>query len=396
MKKSFVRSAAGILAAVLLLSVRVNAAPEVSAKAAILTDGATGRMLYEKNADAKSLIASTTKIMTGYLASEYADLDAEFAIPPEAVGIEGSSLYLAAGEKLTCRDLLYGLMLQSGNDAAMALAIAVSGSAEAFVELMNRTAQELGLTQTHYANPHGLDSAENYSTARDLAHLTAHALQNEAFAASVRCKTKTVPGRTLTNHNKLLWRYDGAIGVKTGYTKAAGRILVSAAERGGRRLIAVTICDGNDWADHAALLDYGFFAFTERELLSEDDVFRVGPAEAAPAEAFSYPMAEGEKAVIRTFLPAAVRGPLRAGEFAGFALLTVESRAVGCVPLYWREDLNADTPKQNIFSRLFGGLFHGRTDSENHLRLRSGIPPRGRTAAGAGTHPGQRQYGAPR
>ena len=161
-------------------------------------------------------------------------------------------------ETLTRRDLLYGMMLHSGNDAALTLAISVSGSEAAFVRQMNLRARALGLTQTHFANPHGLDSGENYSTALDLAHLAQAALQNAQLRAVVSTKTAVCAGRTLTNHNKLLWRYDGCIGVKTGYTRHAGRILVSAAERDGRMLIAVTISDPDDWRDHTALLDYGF------------------------------------------------------------------------------------------------------------------------------------------
>ncbi len=167
-------------------------------------------------------------------------------------------MYLKKDETLTRRDLLYGMMLHSGNDAALTLAISVSGSEAAFVRQMNLRARALGLTQTHFANPHGLDSGENYSTALDLAHLAQAALQNAQLRAVVSTKTAVCAGRTLTNHNKLLWRYDGCIGVKTGYTRHAGRILVSAAERDGRMLIAVTISDPDDWRDHTALLDYGF------------------------------------------------------------------------------------------------------------------------------------------
>ena len=232
--------------------------PQVSAKSAALLDGTTGELLYEKNGDQRALIASTTKIMTGLLVCEAGDLDRTVTVPETAAGTEGSSMYLKSGETLTRRELLYGMMLHSGNDAALTLAISISGSEAAFVRQMNRRACALNLTQTHFANPHGLDSGENYSTALDLARLAQAALQNEQFRAVVSTKTITCAGRTLTNHNKLLWRYDGCIGVKTGYTRHAGRILVSAAERGGRMLIAVTISDPDDWRDHVSLLDYGF------------------------------------------------------------------------------------------------------------------------------------------
>ena len=232
--------------------------PQVSAKSAALLDGTTGECLYVKNGEQRALIASTTKIMTGLLVCEAGELDRTVTVPDAAVGLEGSSMYLKKDETLTRRDLLYGMMLHSGNDAALTLAISISGSEAAFVRQMNLRARALGLTQTHFANPHGLDSGENYSTALDLAHLAQAALQNAQLRAVVSTKTAVCAGRTLTNHNKLLWRYDGCIGVKTGYTRHAGRILVSAAERGESQLIAVTLADPDDWRDHAALLDFGF------------------------------------------------------------------------------------------------------------------------------------------
>lgn len=264
-QKTVRKAAAALCAAAFFLgAVRASRAaqlappPQVSAKSAALLDGTTGECLYEKNGDQRALIASTTKIMTGLLVCEAGDLDRTVTVPETAAGTEGSSMYLKSGETLTRCELLYGMMLHSGNDAALTLAISVSGSEAAFVRQMNRRACALNLTQTHFANPHGLDSGENYSTALDLARLAQAALQNEQFRAVVSTKTITCAGRTLTNHNKLLWRYDGCIGVKTGYTRHAGRILVSAAERGGRMLIAVTISDPDDWRDHVSLLDYGF------------------------------------------------------------------------------------------------------------------------------------------
>ncbi len=222
-------------------------------------DAGSGAVLYEKNADERSLIASTTKIMTGWLACQLVNLDAEYEIPAEAVGVEGSSIYLQAGERLSGEDLLRGMLLHSGNDAATALAIAACGSEAAFVEEMNLTAQDLGLSSTHFANPHGLDDEGNYSTARDLARLTAFTLCDPNFRAAVSTRTAVIGGgRALTNHNKLLWRVEGCIGVKTGYTQAAGRILVSAAERGGRTIIIVTIDDPDDWRDHERLYERFF------------------------------------------------------------------------------------------------------------------------------------------
>lgn len=256
MKRIF---AAVLLAAVLCLRVSAVQAPNVSANSAILYDASAGKVLWEQRSDERSLIASTTKIMTAFLVVQLCPMESVVTVPAEAVGTEGSSVYLKAGERLSVRDLLLGLMLSSGNDAAIALAMHTCGSVEGFVRLMNWEAEHLGLKNTRFANPNGLDDENNYSTAYDLACLTAVALQNERFAEIVVAKQAGIGGgRQLVNHNKLLWRIDGCIGVKTGYTKAAGRILVSAVRKNGRLLIAVTIHDGNDWADHAALYDYGF------------------------------------------------------------------------------------------------------------------------------------------
>lgn len=271
MKRNCIAAALLALTLVMTCTDAANAAdvPSVCAKSAILMDAKTGRVLYEKAADEKSLVASTTKIMTGLLVCERGNLDEALAVPQQAVGVEGSSMYLKAGERVTVRDLLYGMMLRSGNDAATALALHLSGSIPAFAAQMNLRAQQLGLTGTHFENPHGLDSEQNYSTARDLARLACAALENETFCQIVSTKTVCAAGRSLTNHNKLLWRYDGAIGVKTGYTMAAGRILVSAAQRDGRTLIAVTIADPDDWRDHARLLDYGFSCIAARVLAEQ-------------------------------------------------------------------------------------------------------------------------------
>ena len=362
MTKRGIRAAAGLLAAVLLAGTAA-AAPPLSAEKAVLLDAASGRVLYEKNGGARSLIASTTKIMTALLVCERGNLDEEVRVPKEAVGVEGSSLYLREGETLTVRDLLYGLMLHSGNDAAVALAIVCGGSEADFVEQMNEKARSLGLADTHYANPNGLDDDGNYATALDLANLAAAALQNEDFRAVVSCKSATAGGRVLHNHNKLLRQYDGAIGVKTGYTKAAGRILVSAAERDGRMLVAVTIRDSDDWRDHAALLDYGFSCFQRVLLLRAGDRAGTVPVTGgvagtvgvAAAEDFWYPMTGQETADVRLRLPPFVYAPVTAGEEAGKAEILIGDTVVGTVPLYYQEDVAQAAPKRSLFERLLGG-----------------------------------------
>ena len=250
---------------------QVDAMPAVSAQSAIVLDGATGRVLYEKNADAVLPMASTTKIMTAIVAIEGFDLDHTYTVKRAYTLAEGSSMYLQEGQRLTLRDTLYGLLLASGNDAALAIA-GECGGAERFVAAMNDKALALGLCNTHFDNPSGLDGPNHHTTARELAALAAYAMQNPTFRQIVGTQTyTTAAGHSLRNHNRLLWQYDGAIGVKTGYTMQSGRCLVSAAERHGRRLIAVTLNDRNDWADHAALLDAGFDQFSAYTLHEAGD-----------------------------------------------------------------------------------------------------------------------------
>ena len=362
MKRSNVGRAAALAAALLcLLCAPVSAAVPTSAKSTILMDAATGRVLEEQNADARCPVASTTKIMTGLLVCEAGELDREVCVPPEAAGVEGSSMYLKAGERLTVRDLLYGLMLRSGNDAAAALAIAEAGSVPAFVERMNERAAQLGLHGTHYANPHGLDSEENYSTARDLARLTRCALENETFRAVVSAKSVTAAGRTLTNHNKLLWQYPGAIGVKTGYTRSAGRILVSAAERDGRRLIAVTIADPDDWADHARLLDYGFARFSERTLVRAGETVGEIPVLGGTRDTvrlramlpFSWPLAEDEQPELRLCAPQLLFAPC--GTVRASLEVWLDGVRIGSIPLELAEPIPALPKEKNLLERIFGG-----------------------------------------
>lgn len=235
-----------------------------SARSMILMEKSTQTILVDIDCNKTLPMASTTKIMTALVTLENADLDANVVIPNAAVGVEGSSMYLIAGETLSVRDLLYGLMLTSGNDAAVALSIHVAGSEEQFVSMMNEKAKALGLKDTNFANPSGLPDDNHYTTARELAIITAYALDNETFRQIVSSESAKVPyknnpgGRTLKNHNKLLTMYDSAIGVKTGFTKKAGRCLVSAAEENGVILICVTLNAGDDWNDHMTAFDYGF------------------------------------------------------------------------------------------------------------------------------------------
>lgn len=231
----------------------------VSAQSAVLMEAESGRVLYAKDADTPRLIASTTKLMTALVALESGhSLEEDVTIPAEAAGVEGSSLYLKAGETVKLKTLLYGMLLHSGNDAATAVAFYCAGSLEAFARKMNEKAQQLGMTNSHFTNPTGLDGEEHYSTAYDMALLARACLAVPELKEITATRSTTMEGRSFVNHNKLLWRYEGCVGMKTGYTQAAGRTLVSAAERDGMTLIAVTLNAPSDWADHAVMLDYGF------------------------------------------------------------------------------------------------------------------------------------------
>ncbi len=361
MKKALLRTAAALLAAVLLYPCPAQA---MSARKAILVDASTGRVLYEKDADSRSLIASTTKIMTALVVCEQCNVLDRVKIPKEAVGIEGSSMYLKEGEILTVQELLYGMMLHSGNDAAVALAIWCGGTIEGFAQLMNDKARSLGMTSSHFVNPNGLDAPDHYSTARDLAILTSCAMENPIFAKTVSTKTVTVGQRFLKNHNKLLWQVEGADGVKTGFTKAAGRILVSSAVRQGRRLVAVTIDDGNDWADHAALYEDGFSQYHAVKIIESGQT--LGTVElfsgkeprvsVRAAEEFSYALREDETPRIVLSGPGFAYAPVVRGKEAGFAYVLIGDKVVGKVPVTYEKTVEQSVPqKKHFWQDWFGG-----------------------------------------
>ena len=316
-------------------------AVSTSATSAILVDVNSGRVLYEQNADAKMRIASTTKIMTALVAIREGNPEDVVTVKREATLTEGSSMYLKEGERLTLETLLYGLMLCSGNDAAVAIADHVGGSQEGFVALMNETAKTLGMEHSSFANPNGLDQEDHYSTARDMARLACEAVGDETLVRIASTRTASAGGRTMNNHNKLLTYMDGCIGLKTGYTKAAGRTLVSCAERNGQRLVAVTLQDGNDWADHQALFEYGFSAYPAQRgavlghVVSEAGV-RGGLSRAVPlvaAAGFSWPVGEGETLERRVELNEPLTAPVRAGTLAGQAVFTLNGAEVGRIDL---------------------------------------------------------------
>lgn len=256
------------------------APPSVSAQSAVLMLAENGDVVYEKECDLRLPMASTTKIMTALVALDLANPETVISVASEAVGVEGSSIYLTEGEELTLEQLLYALLLESANDAAVAIACGISGSVENFAVEMNRKAAELGLKDSHFVNPHGLDAEEHYTTAYELAVITRHALENELLKTIVSTRKATIPHestdstRLLVNHNKMLRLYEGCIGVKTGFTKRSGRCLVSAAERDGVALISVTINAPDDWNDHTKLLDHGFSRY-QRVTLCEAEEYLI-------------------------------------------------------------------------------------------------------------------------
>lgn len=359
----FRRTCCWVLLAVLLAG--RAAALGTSAASAILMEQDSGRVLYEQNADEKRLIASITKIMTAVVALEEGDLQAAYTVTAEDMA-EGSSMYLKPGDVLTLEELLYGLMLVSGNDAALAVAHCVAGEETSFVAMMNETAERLGMEQSFFCNPNGLDAEGHGSSARDMAVLTAYALKNETFRRIVSTASITIGERYLANHNKLLRWYDGCIGVKTGFTKAAGRTLVSAAERDGMTLICVTLSDGDDWNDHMALLDYGFSTYTMTtavpagravaSTLVEDGT--VPLITLGPDQDLACPVAEGETLTFRVEAPASVSAPIVPGQVLGRAVLCLDGQEVSSADLVALEPSAAYVPpaeEKGFFARLFGG-----------------------------------------
>ena len=340
-----------VLSLALIFAVKIPARAElaVSAKAAILMHADSGRVLYEKNADERMLIASTTKIMTAIVVLEHCELDDLVEVDSRSAGIEGSSMYLKAGESYTVEDLLYGLLLVSGNDAASALALHVADSMEEFAELMNAKAAELGLTESSFKNAHGLDEEGHYSTARDMAKLAAYCIGNEDFARIAGTVSHTVGEQTLVNHNRLLREYDGCLGIKTGYTMAAGRTLVTCAERDGARYVCVTLNDPADWDDHKALYDWAFANYSFAEVIPAGLSYEVplisGAEMTAPAETegAAYALIQnGESYDMELELPAFAFAPISEGDRAGRAVACSDGQEIASVRIVYSEDVEVD------------------------------------------------------
>lgn len=371
-----------ILLFILLIIVSCQAvcgALDVSARSAILICADTGEVLYEKNADERLPMASTTKIMTALVAIEKGSLDRLVEVDPSAVGIEGSSMYLYMGEKITLENLLYGLMLSSGNDAAQAVAVHIGKSADGFAALMNERALQMGLENTSFENPSGLDGENHYTTARELSKIAREAMKNETFREIVGTSSHKAGAiqngtvRWVHNHNKMLSLYDGANGIKTGFTKTAGRCLVSSAKRDKVTLIAVTLNCPDDWNDHQNMLDYGFASISEHTVLKSGASWNIPvgggvsdfvtvtldgdvTGKAYNAEGLSY----------RVYLPKHMLAPVREGVRAGEVAVFYEDNFVSSHELYITEGVPAREHKPSFFERIKEWIAAIRADEEHY------------------------------
>ena len=335
----------------------------VNAECAFLCDGTGNTVLLSQNADKRHGMASTTKIMTAVLALELLETDREVVVTKDMVGVEGSSIYLSEGESLTVMQLLYGLMLESGNDAAVALAIAGAGSVARFVYLMNAKAALLGLQDTHFENPHGLTAEGHYTTARELGLLTCYALENPVFRKIVSTYRFDIPykgkenGRVLVNHNPLLKRYGGMIGVKTGWTTADGKCFVTAAEKDGLTLVAVTLGDSNISATHRALLDHGFanFAVVTPSVDSSPVLPLVGGTKEFVSLALGrlpcFCLPKGESVTARLEAPGFLYAGIKKGETAGRVVFLWNGKEIGETAVFVTED--TEVKKSSFLKRIF-------------------------------------------
>ena len=338
----------------------------ISAQSACLMEAESGKLLYSKNADKRMHMASTTKVMTAILAIESGlSLDTVLTTPAEAVGVEGSSVYLAENEKITFEALLYSLLLESANDAAVAIAMHVSGSVDAFVDLMNDKAQDLGLSNTNFTNPHGLYDENHYTTARDLASLMAYAMKNDVFAAITASQKRVFARegegvRVLINHNKLLKTYDGVIGGKTGFTKKSGRCLVSVAERDGLRLIAVTLNAPDDWRDHASLYDFAYLSYEVRTIpktiLTLPVISGKSDTVTVASEEISLTVSKEATIITKIYAPRCLFASIREGEKIGWVVYYLNGQIIATSQLVATESIEQIKSEFNLLDWLYNIL----------------------------------------
>lgn len=348
------------------VSAETAKAVSVSAYAAVLYEPVSGTVLFEKNSREVLPVASTTKIMTALLAFESERVDDPVTVTPEMVNVEGSSMGLRAGEVLTLGGIARGMMMASGNDGANAIALYLSGSAEAFSEKMNARAAALNMTQTHFVTPSGLDAEGHGSTAYDMALLAAAAMQNEAFAETVGQTALSVPfispekNVRYENHNRLLKLYPDCTGIKTGFTKKAGRCLVSSAERDGARLICVTLNAPDDWNDHMNLYDYGFAQLAERTYTADFQPVSLSVV-GGEKESISLTLGTQESVVLpkdvtvtaEYILPRFVYAPAEKGEMLGCVRYSVNGKILKEIPLIASEDCALQKDERTWFQKWF-------------------------------------------
>ncbi len=316
----------------------------LSAESTVLISADTRQILYNDNAFLKMGMASTTKIMTALVALENASVDKIITVSQNAQNQEGSSIYLRTGDELPLIELLYGLMLNSGNDAAVAIAEGIGESCDNFVQMMNEKASELGCRNTNFKNPNGLSDPEHYSCAYDLALIMAYAMENETFAKIVSTKEYQIQNKDsvtyLRNHNKLLWQTNTCIGGKTGFTKADGRCLVSCAEKDGKRIVVATLNDRNDWNDHKSLFDYGFEKLKNVEIIKENEILctksiRSVKVNILSGEKVVVPLKNGKKRNLscRINLDETINGEINYGTHIGYADIFVGDYKICSIPI---------------------------------------------------------------
>ena len=331
------------------------AKPSVSAESAVVMCVENGKVLYSKNADSKMSMASTTKIMTSLIAIEQAVPNREIVVTQDMVSVEGTSMGLQAGDRVSMNELVYGMLLQSGNDAAHTVACVISGNEEEFAKLMNKRAAQIGMKNTSFATASGLDRDNHYSTAYDMALLACECIKNPAFASVCSKKKANLTygnppyNRMLTNHNRLLWSYEGCIGMKTGFTKKSGRCLVSAAKRNGITLVAVTLNAPNDWNDHITMLDYGFSQTETFELkcdLSNTQLRVCGGKKSfvslVQSSSVFYP-ADGKGYSCEILLRPFEYAPIEKGEVLGKAVYYSGGKVIAIIPVEAAESVDRQT-----------------------------------------------------
>lgn len=337
---------------------------QVEAKAAVVIDGETGRVLFAKNANQRLPMASTTKIMTALLTLEQPNLEEYFVVDSQAIRVEGSSMGLKEGDQASLKALAYGMLLASGNDGANAAAVQISGSIAGFVERMNQRAQEMGLEDTHFVTPSGLGDPEHYSSAYDMALLAKEALKNPLFAEICGQKKGVVSygnppyNRWLTNHNRLLSDYPGTIGVKTGFTKEAGRCLVSCAQRDGVRLIVVTLGCPDDWTVHRTLYDRYFARLSLREVPETQVSVPVTGGSVQKVAGVYDPispvaLAEGERLQVKVLAQPFVYAPVEQGQALGELRVYCDGQLLAQRTLTAADYIPAKE-REGLFQKLLG------------------------------------------